>query len=416
MNKRNKTKNLILILMLIAALCSASFISVFAVTQEEKDAAEKAAKEAAEQAEAKKKEAKETAKKRAAAVANIDEAEKKLEQIQGEMDSTKGEIESTEASIVSTEEDIAVTQTKIEETLKKIQKKEAEIEEQNKALGNRLTAMYKTGSAGIFDVVLSSESVEGLLSNWGMVHRILESDQNLLKKLQDDYKELAAIKAELQEINEQLEGKVTYLESQKVNLQEQQLRLEGQQAETEEIKKKYKEEADKLHAMQKQKEAEAAQMAAEAAAMQAEAERMIVETGGNIEVTPGQYQWPTASNWTQTSNYGWRRCPFHGREFHTGVDIVLTSGTYGAPVYAIADGVVTRASYYGSYGNCVTYAIGGGYSVLYGHLKGYNCKKDQVVKKGDVLGYIGSTGASTGPHLHFTVFKDGELINPYSLY
>lgn len=400
---RNKSrKNLIIILTLIASLCLTSFFSAFAVTQEEKEAAEKAAKEAAAQAEAKKKEVKETAKKRAAAIANFEEAEKELDNIQAEMETTKADIEATKASI-------DVTEAEIVETQKKIQKKEAEIEEQNKALGNRLTAMYKTGSAGFIDVMLNSESVEGLLANWGMVHKILESDQELLKKLQDDYKELEEIKAELLD-------KQAYLESQQVALEEQQLRLEGQQAETEELKNKYKAEADRLHAMEEQMAAEAAAMAAEAAAKQAEAERMIVESGGTVEVKPGQYQWPIASNWIQTSNYGWRICPFHGREFHNGLDLVLSSGTYGAPVYAVADGVITRASWYGGYGMCITYAIGGGYSVLCGHLSGYNCSTNQVVKKGQVIGYIGSTGNSTGPHLHFTVFKNGDSVNPYSLY
>ena len=98
------------------------------------------------------------------------------------------------------------------------------------------------------------------------------------------------------------------------------------------------------------------------------------------------------------------------------MDLVLTSGTYGAPVYAIADGYVTRASWYGGYGNCIQYACGGGISVLCGHLSGYNCKVGQYVAKGQTVGYIGSTGNSTGPHLHFTVFKDGSITNPLGLY
>ena len=171
-----------------------------------------------------------------------------------------------------------------------------------------------------------------------------------------------------------------------------------------------------MHALQAQKEAEAAEMAADALRKQLEAEKMIVDAGGEVDLAPGEYAWPTASNWELSDKYGWRRCPFHGREFHNGLDIVLTSGTKGAPVYAIADGYVTRASWYGGYGNCIQYAIGNGYSVLYGHLSGYNCKAGQYVTKGSVLGYIGSTGASTGPHLHFTVFQNGSHINPFSLY
>ena len=143
---------------------------------------------------------------------------------------------------------------------------------------------------------------------------------------------------------------------------------------------------------------------------------MIVDAGGTIDMAPGEFVWPTQSNWQISSKYGWRICPFHGRELHNGVDIVLESGTNGSPVYAIADGMVTRASRYGGYGNCIQIAHGGGYSSLYGHLSGYNCSSDQFVKKGQLIGYIGSTGNSTGPHLHFTVFKDGSITNPMGLY
>ena len=290
----------------------------------------------------------------------------------------------------------------IENTKADMEKKEAEIAEQNEALNNRLTAMYKTGNSGFVDVILSSESVEELLSNIGMVQKILESDQNLLRMLQDEYKELEELKETL--------------EIQEAALLDQQISLEAQVTETEELKAKYQKEADEMHALEEQMEAEANDLAAQALAMQMEAEAMIVEAGGEIEVPAGEYSFPIASNWVCTSKYGWRICPFHGREFHNGVDLCLTSGTYGAPVYAIADGYVTRASWYGGYGNCIQYACGGGISVLCGHLSGYNCSAGQFVKKGTVIGYIGSTGNSTGPHLHFTVFQNGDAVNPFSLY
>ena len=373
MNRRSRS-NLIIVLMLIAALFSAAFAFSFAVTQEEKDAATKAAKDAQKATEAKRAEAKAIAKKAAQAVANFEEAERQLNQLASEIEAKKAEIANTRAEMEA---------------------KEAEIEEQNTALNKRLTAMYKTGSSSVVDVILNSEDIEDLLSNVGMVHKILESDQKLLKKLQKDYKKLKELKAALEE---------------------QEIALEAKEIETEELRKQYQKEADEMHALQAQKEAEAAEMAADALAKQLEAEAMIVDAGGDIDITPGEYGWPTQSNWELSDKYGWRICPFHGRELHNGLDIVLTSGTYGSPVYAIADGYVTRASWYGGYGNCIQYAIGNGYSVLCGHLKGYNCKAGQFVKKGSVIGYIGSTGASTGPHLHFTIFQNGSHINPLSLY
>ena len=415
MNYRNKL-SLIWVLMLIAALFSASFMSSFAVTQEEYDKAHEEAKAAQEATEAKRKEAKEIAKKASKAVANFEEAEKQLEQLAGEIENKKVEISNTEAKIDNKIAEIEAKKAEIEVKRAEMKAKEKEIEDQNTALNNRLVAMYKSGNAGMTDVILNSESIEELLTNVGVVHRILENDQKILKKLQEDYELLKQLKKELEEQQEFLEYQQLELEDEQAVLVDQQIGLEAKEYETDELKKRYQKEADELHAMQAQKEAEAAEMAAEAERMQKEAEQMIVDAGGQLNLVPGQYAWPTDSNWELSDKYGWRKCPFHGKEFHNGLDIVLTSGTKGAPVYAIADGVVTKASWYGGYGNCIIYAIGNGYSVLYGHRSGYNCKEGQFVTKGSVLGYIGSTGASTGPHLHFTVFLNGDHINPFSLY
>lgn len=401
MKNRNK-RNIVIVLMLIMALFTAAFATSFAVSQEEYDKAQKEAKQAKEATEAKRKEAKEAAKAAAEAVANFEDAEKQLEQLAGDIEMKQNEIDNKEAEIEAKEAEIEAKRAEIKA-------KKEEIEEQNNALNNRLTAMYKTGNTGLVDVILNSESVEDLLANVGMVQKILESDQNLLTKLQKDHKKLKKLK-------KQLESQQEALEYEQAVLEDQQIGLEAKEVETEELKKRYQKEADEMHALQAQKEAEAAEMAADALRKQLEAEQMIVDAGGNIDMAPGEYQWPTQSNWELSDKYGWRQCPFHGREFHNGLDIVLTSGTKGSPVYAIADGYITRASWYGGYGNCIQYAIGNGYSVLYGHLSGFNCKSGQYVTKGSVLGYIGSTGASTGPHLHFTVFQNGNHINPFSLY
>ena len=353
---------------------AASLIASFAVTQEEYDAAHAEAREAAAASEAKKAEAREAAKKTAAATKNLEAAEARLNSLTGQVEAKKAEIADTRV---------------------KMEKKEQEIEAQNDALNDRLTAMYKTGTAGLVDVILNSEDVDDLLTNVGMVHKILESDQELLKKLQKDYKILQKLKADLEE---------------------QEIALEAAQAEAAELKKIYQAEADKLKAMEDELEAQAQELAAAAAAKQKEAEQMIVDAGLDENVSTGKFAWPTRGNYQITSNYGWRICPFHGREFHNGVDIVLSSGTYGSPVYAIADGIVIRASWYGGYGNCIQVAHGKGYSSLYGHLKGYNVSNGQKVHKGDLIGYIGSTGNSTGPHLHFTVFRNGSITNPLGLY
>jgi murein DD-endopeptidase MepM/ murein hydrolase activator NlpD len=111
-----------------------------------------------------------------------------------------------------------------------------------------------------------------------------------------------------------------------------------------------------------------------------------------------------------TSAYGMREHPVLGGErMHKGLDLAVAAGT---PVLAPADGVVEKASWFSSYGNFIEIAHGGNMETRYGHLSGYNVVEGQQVHKGDVIGYVGSTGRSTGPHLHYEVRVDGEAVDP----
>ena len=115
------------------------------------------------------------------------------------------------------------------------------------------------------------------------------------------------------------------------------------------------------------------------------------------------------------SGYGWRTDPFtKARKFHYGMDFFSPQGT---PVYAAGDGVVTRADNASSgYGNHIRIDHGYGYVTLYGHLSAYNVRAGQRVKRGDLIGKVGSTGRSEAPHLHYEVIKNGEHINPIHFY
>ncbi len=115
------------------------------------------------------------------------------------------------------------------------------------------------------------------------------------------------------------------------------------------------------------------------------------------------------------SGYGWRTDPFTKvRKFHAGMDFSAPAGT---PVYAPGDGVVTRAdNRVSGYGNHIRIDHGFGYTTLYGHLHKYNVRRGQKVKRGDLIGFVGNTGRSTGPHLHYEIIKDGKRINPINFY
>ncbi len=127
--------------------------------------------------------------------------------------------------------------------------------------------------------------------------------------------------------------------------------------------------------------------------------------------------WPTDSGWTLSSGYSYRTSPINGsRELHSGLDI---SGTgYGSKVYATNNGKVVTAEYHYSYGNHVVINHNNGYLTLYGHMSRIAVKVGQTVAKGQVIGYVGMTGAATGPHVHYEVWKGCQYchINPAVLY
>lgn len=129
------------------------------------------------------------------------------------------------------------------------------------------------------------------------------------------------------------------------------------------------------------------------------------------DVTPSK--WPTDGGYV-SSSFGGRSNPFsgYGRDWHPGIDIAVD---YGTPVYASAAGYVQQAGWYGGYGNYIRLYHDFGYATAYGHMSRLAVSAGSFVQKGQVIGYVGSTGYSTGPHLHFEVLKDGQQVNPSSL-
>ena len=113
--------------------------------------------------------------------------------------------------------------------------------------------------------------------------------------------------------------------------------------------------------------------------------------------------------WRYSSHYGWRICPFHGKEFHTGIDMANNDCP---PVYAATDGIVKRASWNGGYGNCIDIEGPNGIMTRYAHLSKYYVSNGDQVRAGQQIGQMGSTGNSTGPHLHFEVHVNGSTTNP----
>ena len=129
------------------------------------------------------------------------------------------------------------------------------------------------------------------------------------------------------------------------------------------------------------------------------------------EINGDLFHKPIHSRYWLSSTYGWRDSPFASgkRTFHGGMDMACNTGT---PIYAALDGTVTATGYNATYGNYVIITHHSGYKTLYGHMSRITCKRGNFVYTNTKIGEVGSTGMSTGPHLHFTVYKNGKTVNP----
>ena len=132
------------------------------------------------------------------------------------------------------------------------------------------------------------------------------------------------------------------------------------------------------------------------------------------EINGDLFKKPLHARYWLSSNYGWRDSPFNAgsRTFHGGIDMAVSQGT---PIYAALEGKVTAVGYNATYGNYVIITHHSGYKTLYGHMKTTACRTGNFVYTNTIIGYVGSTGMSTGPHLHFTVYKNGKTINPLTV-
>lgn len=132
------------------------------------------------------------------------------------------------------------------------------------------------------------------------------------------------------------------------------------------------------------------------------------------EINGDLFQRPIKGRYYFSSYYGWRKNPFSGaRTFHGGIDMAANTGT---AVYAALEGTVIEAGYNNTYGNYVVIRHHSGYQTLYGHLHTINTRRGRYVYSNTKIGTVGSTGLSTGPHLHFAVYKNGKGVNPQNLW
>lgn len=324
----------------------------------------------------------------------IDQKQEELKAGQKKEQDLSKQVNSLEETIYELNDQIETSEGELEVLKKDLKEAQEKVDAQNEELGVRLRAMYKNGSVGFMDVLMNSNSFSEFLTNMDLVQKIYASDKDVLEDLQDSHDKIEKKKNKVEKLSKEL----------KDSKQVAQSNMAAVEAEKQKIAK----DNEKTAAMLDDLENEAA---AEAARLASSAQSGETSSSSTSSYGGGAFAWPVPSSQNVSSGYGWRICPFHGREFHGGIDVAANGGS---SIVACADGKVISAGWNGGFGNSIKVDHGGGLVTMYNHCSGFAASVGQTVSKGQTIAYVGTTGSSTGNHLDFRVFKDGTTQNPFS--
>ena len=333
------------------------------------------------------------------------DAQTKASQTRAYLDQLQGQIAAQQALIVQTQARLAATERQIQATEADLARQEANLEVRKQLLARRVRVMDERGSADYMELFVTSHSFNELVDRIAMVQAVIQSDQRLVDGLRQQRDQVARLRRTLQDDHD----RVAAVLGQQLD---QQAQVERTVAAQQQALDYYHQLEPQLDAQRQELEAEKARIDAQVSQLQAQYDAQARTLGGGT----GRFAWPERGPITQ---------PFGCTDFlaepsdpscptghiHTGIDIAASSGT---PIAAADSGVVSLVNYGwgGGYGNYVVITHGNGYATLYAHLSAISVSANQAVLRGQTIGAEGSTGNSTGPHLHFEIRLNGAYQNP----
>ena len=305
-----------------------------------------------------------------------------LDKLNLKLAKTKSSIDDITIEIITNEDELLIV--------------EQELEEITSSLNSRIITIYKRGSKNYLDLLMGSRDFTEFFSKLKIMNLLAEKDLEILEEIKSRRGSALAIKNNLidlgQEEKEQkseIETLVSQAEVEKRDIEE----IYGQKQSLLSSTKASKESLMELERQLSAKEVEIGR---------------VLESYRYGAAPAGRFQWPT--NGKISSGFGYRGSSLSGtKKFHSGIDLYAPIGT---SVIAADGGQVILAAYEGGYGYSVLIYHGGGYATFYAHLSGFAVPSGQVVERGQLIGYVGVTGWTTGPHLHFEVRINGAAQNP----
>ena len=332
----------------------------------------------------------------------IGSVSEQLRQIEEQLRQATTELNTITEQRVAVENDITLNERQLAEAQKRLEGREA-------VFYKRVRDIYINGRLSYLDVVIGSKDFSDFANRLEVLKRIIDSDINLISEIKKERAQIEAHKKKLEE------NRAKLVELEKAALTKQ-AEIEQKKAERNVVLQKAQN--DRAVAMQAIEElnASSAQISAmlkERQAARAAAAAAAAQSAGQgssytwVQGT-GQLGWPVSGE--ITSPYGYRVHPIWGTTiYHSGIDIGVDEGT---PVHAADSGVIVWSGWMGGYGYAVVIDHGNGLSTLYGHNSELAVDEGQSVSKGQVVAYAGSTGNSTGPHVHFEVRENGDPVDP----
>ena len=341
--------------------------------------------------------------------AELHQAAARENDLQGQLDQTNAAINQVNARIGELNYQTNSTMRRLDWNTVQLRAAQHSLKLHDDALKRRLVDIYENGDLSYASVLLSAQTFSQFVERWEDLRLLIDSNQQAVRQRKEAAQRVAAVEAELertqvqlgqeQQQQQQAHNQLDTLASEKRNLvavaDQQRRTVAVQVAQMEDLSAAEESQLESL-IRQRQAEIEAARRASGVAGTQVPS------------TSPGSLSWPVSG--TITSPFGWRSNPFGGApDFHPGLDIAAPSGT---TVTATAGGQVILAQWYGGYGNFILIDHGGGLSSGYGHLSAIYVSVGQSITRGQAIGAVGSTGRSTGPHLHFEVRLNGKPVDP----